>query len=44
MPGFTTRYAPPDAAPAMTLIALPLDFAQALIVGFGPTKLASIAR
>ncbi len=37
MPALTTSDAPPEAAPAMTLISVPWDFCQALIVGFGPT-------
>ena len=37
MPFFTTSAAPPDAAPEMTLISLPLEVCQALIAGFGPT-------
>src|SRR5712691_6869019 len=41
--GLTTRYAPPDVAPAMIRIAAPLDLAKALIAGFGPMNVASIA-
>ena len=37
MPVLTTTEAPPVAAPEMILIALPLDFCQALMAGFGPT-------
>ncbi len=37
MPDLTTRAAPPDAAPEMILMALPLDFCQALMAGLGPT-------
>src|ERR1700728_1298836 len=37
MPDFTTIDAPPVAAPEMILMAVPLDFCQALIAGFGPT-------
>ena len=43
MLGLTTRYAPPDVAPAMIRIAAPLDLAKALIAGFGPMNVASIA-
>ncbi len=41
MLGLTTRDAPPDAAPEMILMALPLDFCQALMAGLGPTYAAS---
>src|SRR5215472_12844253 len=41
MPFFTTREAPPDAAPEMILMAVPLDFCHALIAGLGPTYAAS---
>src|SRR5215472_13340273 len=41
MPGLTTSWAPPDAAPEMTLISLPPDVCQALIAGLGPTYAAS---
>ncbi len=37
MPFFTTREAPPEAAPEMILMAVPLDFCHALIAGLGPT-------
>ena len=37
MPFLTTSDAPPEAAPEMTLMAVPLEFCQALIAGFGPT-------
>ena len=37
MPFATTIEAPPVAAPEMILIALPPDFCQALMAGFGPT-------
>ncbi len=37
MPFLTTSAAPPEAAPEMTLISLPFEVCQALIVGFGPT-------
>ena len=33
----TTISAPPVATPETTLIALPLDFSQELMAGFGPT-------
>jgi hypothetical protein len=36
MPGLTTRPAPPEVLPAMILIAVPLEVAQALIAGLGP--------
>jgi hypothetical protein len=36
-PFVTTIEAPPVAAPEMILIALPFDFCQALMAGFGPT-------
>ena len=42
MLGFTTSRAPPEVAPATTLIAWPWDWANALTVGFGPTNVASI--
>src|SRR5580704_5504533 len=38
---FTTTEAPPVATPEMILMALPLDFCQALMAGFGPTYAAS---
>src|ERR1700728_2860293 len=41
MPLFTTTEAPPVATPEMILMALPLDFCQALIAGLGPTYAAS---
>src|SRR6266516_4266620 len=41
MPFFTTRYAPPEAAPETILTAVPLDFCHALIAGLGPTYAAS---
>ncbi len=41
--GFTTRNAPPDAAPETILIAVPCDLCHALIAGFGPTEPASSA-
>lgn len=34
--GLTTRKTPPEAAPAMMLIALPPDLDHALMAGFGP--------
>src|SRR5215469_7487126 len=37
----TTTEAPPVATPEMILMALPLDFCQALMAGFGPTYAAS---
>ena len=37
MPFLTTIDAPPVAAPEMILMALPFDFCQALMAGFGPT-------
>ena len=37
MPPLTTSDAPPEAAPEMILMAVPLDFCQALIAGLGPT-------
>src|ERR1700751_752242 len=37
MKGFTTIDAPPVAAPETILMAVPPDFCQALIAGFGPT-------
>ena len=37
MPFFTTREAPPEAAPEMILMAVPLDFCHALSAGLGPT-------
>jgi hypothetical protein len=37
MDGFTTKEAPPVATPETILIAVPLDFCQALMAGFGPT-------
>ena len=37
MPFLTTTEAPPVAAPEMILMAVPPDFCQALIAGFGPT-------
>src|SRR5258708_19527383 len=37
----TTSAAPPDAAPDITLIRVPLDVCHALSVGFGPTYAAS---
>ena len=40
--GFTTRNAPPDAAPDTTRIASPFDLLYALIAGLGPTKEASM--
>ena len=42
MPGLTTSCAPPEVEPAMTRIAWPCDCANALVVGFGPTKVTSI--
>src|SRR5215468_4512334 len=41
MPFFTTREAPPEAAPEMILTAVPWDFCHALIAGLGPTYAAS---
>src|SRR6266487_5592947 len=41
MSALTTSDAPPDAAPEMTLIRVPFEVCQALIVGFGPTYAAS---
>ncbi len=37
MPFVTTIEAPPVAAPETILIAVPFDFCQALMAGFGPT-------
>ena len=37
MPFATTTDAPPVAAPETILMALPPDFCQALMAGFGPT-------
>ena len=37
MPFEATTEAPPVAAPETILIAVPLDFCQALMAGFGPT-------
>src|SRR6516164_9513571 len=37
MPPLTTSDAPPEAAPATILMAVPLDFCQALMAGLGPT-------
>ena len=37
MPFFTTREAPPEAAPEMILMAVPVDGCHALIAGLGPT-------
>src|SRR5207302_8003244 len=41
MLGLTTSSAPPEVAPAMTRIAEPCDWTNALVVGLGPTKVAS---
>ena len=43
MSGFTTRNAPPDAAPAMMRDAAPCDCANAFTAGFGPTYAMSSA-
>ena len=37
MDGLTTTEAPPVATPETILIAVPFDFCQVLIAGFGPT-------
>ena len=37
MPCLTTSDAPPMVAPEMILMAVPLDFCQALMAGLGPT-------
>ena len=41
--GLTTNSAPPLVAPEMILIDVPLLCVHALIAGFGPMKVASIA-
>ena len=41
--GATTSAAPPEVAPEMMRIASPCDLANALIAGFGPMYVASIA-
>ena len=42
MLGLTTSNAPPEVEPAMTRIASPWDWTKALVVGLGPTNVASI--